>query len=151
MSFIFYEDETLLIRASEQKKYPGIYDPMGGHVEKDEDVLDCVVREIKEETGMDIPSLRLCGVMHVTNYFGEDMILFVTRSYLASKITPQPHEEGTFEWIDMDRLDTIKVFDDLKPLLRAVCALKATELFTGNIRVKLCFFRTPCLFACVAA
>lgn len=134
MSFIFYRDETLLIRASEQKKYPGVYDPMGGHVEKSEDVLDCAVREIKEETGIDIPNVRLSGVMHVTNFFGEDMILFVTRSDLTAKVTPPPHEEGTFEWIPIDRLDAINVFDDLKPLLRAVRALKATELFTGRIR-----------------
>ena len=41
---------------------------VGGHVENNETVDECVIREVKEETNLDIISFRLCGeVLFVLN------------------------------------------------------------------------------------
>ena len=36
----------------------------GGHVEQGESIVDAVIREMKEETGLTILKPKLCGVKH---------------------------------------------------------------------------------------
>lgn len=45
------------------KSWCGIAFP-GGHAESDESIYDSAVREIKEETGLDIQNLKACGFMY---------------------------------------------------------------------------------------
>ena len=45
------------------KKYPGICFP-GGHIEIGESFTACAIREIKEETGLDINNPVLCGIVN---------------------------------------------------------------------------------------
>lgn len=47
----------------------------GGHVEDDESFYDCAVREIKEETGLDVRGLKYCGVVHWSNSQTSDRYL----------------------------------------------------------------------------
>ena len=44
-----------------KKSWPGVTFP-GGHVEPWEALVPSVIREIKEETGLDIENVKLCGV-----------------------------------------------------------------------------------------
>lgn len=48
------------------KSWCGISFP-GGHIEPGESICDSAVREIKEETGLDIKNLKACGLMHWFN------------------------------------------------------------------------------------
>ena len=50
--FVFNQDDQLLLLGSH--KWPGKYVVPGGHVELGERLKDAVIRETKEETGLDI-------------------------------------------------------------------------------------------------
>ena len=67
-------DEILVIDR-QKKDWPGITFP-GGHVENDESIVDSVIREVKEETGLDIQSPKLCGVKDWVNSDGSRYIVF---------------------------------------------------------------------------
>jgi len=59
------ETNEVLVQ-NRKRKYPGWAYP-GGHVEKGESIYDCAVREVKEETGLDVHDLKYCGVVHWAN------------------------------------------------------------------------------------
>lgn len=54
--FVFNQDDHLLLLKSH--KWPGKYVVPGGHVELGERLEDAVVRETKEETGLDVYDLE---------------------------------------------------------------------------------------------
>jgi 8-oxo-dGTP pyrophosphatase MutT (NUDIX family) len=60
-------------RALNSKMYPGKWQIPGGHVEKDEGFLEALKREVKEETGLEVvsvrPSLSLSYNLNVLIYF----------------------------------------------------------------------------------
>lgn len=56
-----------------KKSYKGLSFP-GGHVEKNESLYDSAVREVKEETGLDVSNLKSCGVIHWVNNVTYDQI-----------------------------------------------------------------------------
>ena len=49
------------------KSWKGCWAFPGGHVEPVESFVDSAVREVKEETGLDIRNLKSCGVVNWLN------------------------------------------------------------------------------------
>ncbi len=62
-SIIFFNElrEVLLLLRDDIPTipYPGMWDLPGGHVEPDETPFECIVREMKEEIGLDLVGHRL--------------------------------------------------------------------------------------------
>ena len=77
----------------------------GGHVEKHEPVVDSVIREMKEETGLDIRNPRLCGVKEWINEDGSRYVVFLFRAEEFSGELVSS-EEGRVFW--MEKEDVLK-------------------------------------------
>ncbi|MCA9390147.1 NUDIX domain-containing protein [candidate division WWE3 bacterium] len=132
MCFIFHGDSILFMKGSEQKEWAGKYDPIGGHIEQGEDVLDSALREIEEESGLRPSNASVRGVIHVTNFFKKNIMLFIVTA--ESDVAEVVHgEEGTLEWIPQNKLDELNTFDDVKPILEKVVALEPHQILTGSI------------------
>lgn len=60
---LVYNDTSILVqeKLGLKEKYKGGLVFPGGHIEPNESLLDSVVREIKEETGLTIYHPQLCG------------------------------------------------------------------------------------------
>lgn len=58
---MIFDGTKLLVQKKVGKGFKGITCP-GGHVEPGEPIVDSVIREIKEETGLTIKSPKLCGI-----------------------------------------------------------------------------------------
>jgi 8-oxo-dGTP diphosphatase len=91
----------------------GKYNGLGGKLERDEDVVAGMRREIHEEAGIDCSSLRLRGTISWPGFGkqGEDWFGFV---FLIDAFTGTPHagnHEGVLEWQPIDRILELPLWD----------------------------------------
>lgn len=101
------------------KSWCGLTFP-GGHVEEGESFVDSAVREVKEETGLDVKNLHSCGVIHwAHNKTFERYIVFLYRTSDFSGDLLDATDEGRVFWIDPDELKNQKLsenFDRYLPM-----------------------------------
>jgi len=75
----------------------------GGHLEPGEAVVHSVVREIKEETGLDIGRLRFCGVKDWMNASYRYIVFLFSTEEFSGTLIPEG-EEGTLSWMTVEEL-----------------------------------------------
>ena len=84
------------------KNIRGIIFP-GGHVEEHEPIVDSVIREIKEETGLSIEAPKLCGVKNWIDDDGTRYIVFLFKTDKFSG-TLKSSVEGEVFWVEIDEV-----------------------------------------------
>jgi 8-oxo-dGTP diphosphatase len=100
--------KVLLIHRNRRPDDPhfGKYNGLGGKVDRGEDVVTCMRREIREEAGLECESLRLCGTISWPGFgkSGEDWFgfIFVIESWRGEPLQLNP--EGTLEWVEVERI-----------------------------------------------
>lgn len=90
---------------------------VGGHVEEGESPEDCLIREVKEETGLTLTSYRFRGlVTFVSNEWGTEYMCL----YTADDWTGEMGEcrEGTLEWVDKDKICSLNIWEGDKIFFR---------------------------------
>ena len=107
--------QVLLVHrnARQDDQHLGKYNGLGGKLEADEDVVAGMRREIMEEAGIDCTELQLRGTISWSGFGkqGEDWFGFV---FLITGFTGTPmasNPEGTLEWIDVDRILELPLWD----------------------------------------
>lgn len=134
LCFIFNEKGQILLIKFSDKKGPmeGFYNPPGGHIEFGEDIIENANREIKEETNLDVQNTKLKGVIHISNFFQKNIMLFVTTSDASGSDEYETHE-GVVEWFDPANggIDEIKMFGDIKIILDKMKTMKGDDIFTA--------------------
>ncbi|MBQ3551619.1 MAG: 8-oxo-dGTP diphosphatase [Clostridia bacterium] len=113
---MIYDEDRILVQDRMNPDWPGITFP-GGHVEKGESFVDSVIREVKEETGLDIFNVRLCGVKQFTMSDGSYryiVFFFKTNAYFGELISS---DEGNVFWIDRKDLPCYALADGFLNML----------------------------------
>lgn len=89
---------------------------VGGHFEKGESPDDCLLREVKEETGLVLTDYKARGI--VTFLLDEDpaeyMFLY-TASGFSGKLTDC--DEGTLEWVQISKVKDLNLWEGDKIFL----------------------------------
>ena len=88
----------------------------GGHVEEGESLLESVVREMKEETGLTIENPKICGFK---NWIQEDGTRYIVLLYKTHKFAGElkSSDEGRVFWIDRADIDRVNLIWNMKELL----------------------------------
>ncbi len=120
-----YEGNKLLFLVL--KHNGGHYSFSKGHVKKNETEVETAIREIKEETNLDV--VIDTGFRFVNSYSPrknviKDVIYFVGRT-VSDNVIPQKSEIASISWYSFDDAYDIITHDDDKEILR-----KAKEYIT---------------------
>ncbi len=93
---------------------------IGGHLEEDESPEECMLREIREETGLDVTGLRLRGVItFILPDWGNEMTFLYT-----AETDEEPAGdclEGELRWVPVEEIPGLSLWEGDRvflPLLR---------------------------------
>lgn len=117
LGYVLSADRTqvLLIHrnARPDDQHLGKYNGLGGKMEPDEDVVACMRREIREEAAIECVDMRLRGTISWPGFgkHGEDWLgfVFVIETFSGTPLTS--NAEGTLEWIAIERIPDLPLWD----------------------------------------
>ena len=119
LCYIEKDDKYLMLhRVKKEKdvnkdKWIGV----GGHFEKNESPEECLLREVREETGLELTSWRLRGIVTFIfdDYEAEYMFLYTAE---CSDGVLRDCDEGTLEWIEKSRVYGLPIWEGDKIFFR---------------------------------
>ena len=119
LCYIEKEDSYLMLHRvkkvndENQDKWIGV----GGKIEDGESPEECLLREVKEETGLILTKYRYRGlVTFVSNQWGcEYMHLFTATEYEGEM---KECDEGNLEWVSKDKIEELNLWEGDKIFLR---------------------------------
>ena len=124
LCFVQNGQDVLLLKGAPTKRlYANLYNGVGGHVERDEDVLTALRREVREETGLEIEQPCLRAIIVADEGPGPGVVIFVYTADSATRAV-RPSAEGGLVWAPRARLLEYDVVPDLRDLL--------PRLFSGS-------------------
>lgn len=119
--FLQSPGHLLLQRTPEARgAWGGQWNGVGGHIEAGEDPLSGARREVREETGLEVEALYLCGVVLVDTGTGRGIGLYVFAAELDENQEPSCAAEGETRWVPVDELKNLPLVEDLPVLLPKV-------------------------------
>lgn len=83
---------------------------VGGHFEAGESPEECLLREVREETGLTLTSWRLRGIVTFLTDAGDLEYMFL---YTADGYTGELREceEGVLEWVEKSRVPQLPIWE----------------------------------------
>lgn len=89
-----------------------------GHIENDETEVETAIREVKEETNLDVminSNLRYTISYPIKdNTVNKIVVLFLAKLINNNKSIPQEEEIKNILFVDIDKVEDLLTFDDLK-------------------------------------
>ncbi len=114
---MIYKDDMILLQNRIKNDWKG-YTLPGGHIEPGESFVDAVIREMKEETGLDIFQPQLCGIKQFPIDGGRYIVLLYKTDEFKGELVSS--EEGQMEWVCRENLENVNTVNDLTELFQVM-------------------------------
>ena len=121
---LIHTEDSYLLQDRVKKEWKG-YTLPGGHIEPGESIVDAVVREMKEETGLMIKSPRLCGVKQFPIEGGRYIVFLFETDQFEGKVVDS--DEGKMYWVKISELLNVDLVDDFAELIEVMFSDSLTE------------------------
>ena len=104
---------------------------VGGHFEAGESPEDCLLREVKEETGLTLTEWKFRGIVSFLSdtWPDEYMCLYTATGFTGEMITCS---EGTLEWVEKSKVSELPIWEGDKIFLRLLA--KEGAFFSLKLR-----------------
>ena len=119
LCYIEHDDKYLMLHRVKREndinkdKWIGV----GGHFEKDESPEECLLREVKEETGLTLKSWSLRGVItFICNKCRTEYMFLYTADEFEG--TLRECDEGVLEWVDKSGVSELPIWEGDKLFFR---------------------------------
>ncbi len=107
----------------------GKYNGLGGKLERGEDVVACLRREIREEAGLECDTIHLRGTVSWPGFGkgGEDWFgfIFTVPRWHGEPLVDNP--EGTLEWVDVAKILDVPMWEGDRHFLPLVFSNDARQ------------------------
>ena len=113
-----YKGDMILVINRTKSDWPGLSFP-GGHLEENETLEESVVREMKEETGLEIKNPKLCAIKewdwgNGVRYLG---LLYKTNDFKGEL---KSSNEGEVFWINKRDINKYELSQDFLELFKMI-------------------------------
>ena len=111
LCYIKHDDHTLMIYRNKKPNdiHAGKWNGLGGKFEPGESLEECILREVQEESGLQIRNPKLHGLLMFPDFKGNDWYVFVfTAREFNGELIDSP--EGKLEWIPDEKLISLNLW-----------------------------------------
>lgn len=121
-------DGRVLVQNRRDPNWGGLTFP-GGHVEPGESLVDSVIREMQEETGLTVRNPRLIGTKSWMQKDGSGRYLVLL--YVANEYEGELHnsEEGDVRWMTIDEMRAGQMVDGMELYFRVFLDRDVNEIW----------------------
>jgi 8-oxo-dGTP diphosphatase len=112
LCYVKRDGSTLMVHRNKKANdiHAGKWNGLGGKFEAGETPEECVIREVREESGLSIRSPKLCGLLIFPKFRGNDWYVFVfTANEFSGDLTDSP--EGRLEWIPDPEVTSLNLWE----------------------------------------
>lgn len=119
---LIYDETRILVQEKKGTGHDGGLLFPGGHVEPGESLTNSVIREMKEETGLDIYNPQPCGYK---DWILDDGTRYIVLLYKTDKFSGEikSSEEGRVFWLERKDINSANLIWNMRELL---------EIFEGD-------------------
>ncbi len=120
LCYLKRENHTLMLHRikKENDMHAGKWNGLGGKVEAGESPEECVIREVREESGLHIRNPQLKGILTFPAFSkGEDWYVFLFAAYQFSGSLIESNE-GHLEWIADEKLPELPLWEGDKIFMK---------------------------------
>ena len=135
LCYIKHNGQTLMLHRikKENDMHEGKWNGLGGKLDPGETPEECIIREVKEESGLTIQNPQLKGILTFPMFDGiDDWMAFVfTASSFTGHLIASP--EGNLKWINDDEIFNLNLWPGDRIFLKW---LKEDRFFSGKFIYK---------------
>lgn len=121
---LIHQEDRYLLQDRVKENWKGCALP-GGHIEPGESIVDAVIREMREETGLTIQSPRLCGVKQFPIEGGRYLVFLFETDRFEGELSDS--EEGKMRWVKISELPQENLVADFDDLIDVMLSDRLTE------------------------
>ena len=113
LCYIKQDGKTLMVHRNKKPNdiHEGKWNGLGGKFEPGEAPEECVIREVREESGLEMRKPHLHGLLIFTNFKGNDWYVFVFTAREFSGELTASSPEGRLEWVEDDKLTELNLWE----------------------------------------
>jgi 8-oxo-dGTP diphosphatase len=127
LCFVLNGDDVLLMKRGAHKRvFPNRFNGVGGHIERDEDLISGARREILEETGLTVHDVRLRAVYNIDAGEATGILLFVFTALSESRHV-SASIEGTLHWIPRAEILNLDLVEDIPYILPRILDMRPSD------------------------
>lgn len=119
LCYIEQDNQYLMLHRISKKNdvNAGKWIGVGGHFKEDESPEECLLREVKEETGLTLTSYQFRGILTFISGTGiTEYIMLYTADEFEGDLTDC--DEGHLEWIEKEKLFNLSLWEGDKIFLK---------------------------------
>lgn len=111
LCYVRRNGRTLMVHRNKKPGdiHAGKWNGLGGKFEPGETPEECIVREVREESGLELARPRLHGLIMFSGFKGNDWYVFVfTADDFSGELLPSP--EGDLRWVPDGELASLPLW-----------------------------------------